>query len=67
MQQSKFLESNTKFSFNNHRASEGFGEDKFTKWTNNNFYRTSYNDMAVKVSLPRPASLLINHVCRARR
>ena len=49
MQQSKFLESNTKFSFRNHRATEEFHENTFAKWSNNNFYRTSYNDMGVKV------------------
>ena len=54
MQVSKFLESNTKFSFNNHRATHQYGEDTFTRWTNKNFYRTSYNDMAVKVSSASP-------------
>ena len=56
MQQSKFLESNTKFSFQNHRATAQFGENTFTKWTDKNFYRTSYNDMgdtAGKVSKVR--------------
>lgn len=51
MQQSKFLESKTKFSFANHRATQKFEEDVFAKWSNNNFYRTSYNDMSVKVSI----------------
>ena len=49
MQVSKFLESNTKFSFANHRAGERVMEQTFTSWTDKNFYRTSYNDMAVKV------------------
>ena len=53
MQRSKFLESNTKFSFNNHRATSQFGEDKFAKWSNHNFYRTSTNDMSAKVSRHR--------------
>lgn len=52
MQQSKFLESKTKFSFNNHRASDKFSENQFFSWSNNNFYRTSYNDMTEKVSRP---------------
>ena len=52
MQKSKFLESNTKFSFNNHRATDKFGEDTFAKWSNNNFYRTSTGDMSNKVSCP---------------
>ena len=54
MQRSKFLESNTKFSFNNHRATDKFGENTFAKWSNNNFYRTSTGDMSSKVSLPLP-------------
>ena len=60
MQQSRFLESNTKFSFKNHRATQKFGEDIFSQWSNNNFYRTSYNDMGVKVSVKRdqPGRLL---------
>ena len=49
MQQSKFLESNTKFSFNNHRATKQNDENKFASWSNNNFYRTSTNDMSAKV------------------
>lgn len=49
--QSKFLESNTKFSFNNPKGSKKFGEQEFFNWSNNHFYRTSYNDMASKVSL----------------
>ena len=49
MQVSKFLESNTKFSFKNHRATENFEENTFAKWSNNNFYRTSTQDMSCKV------------------
>ena len=49
--QSKFLESNTKYSFANHKQGQQFGENEFFSWTNNNFYRTSYNDMSSKVSL----------------
>lgn len=52
MQVSKFLDSNTKFSFKNHRATEKFGEDTFAKWSNTNFYRTSYGDMDTKRSPP---------------
>ena len=57
MQQSRFLESKTKFSFNNHRAqtASNFKEDSFARWSNNNFYRTSYNDMSVKVCLTSQA------------
>lgn len=50
MQQSRFLESNTKFSFKNHRATAKFGEEGFSKWSNQNFYRTSTHDMTAKVS-----------------
>ena len=46
---SKWLESKTKTSFHNHRAQSANHERSFTAWTNNNFYRTSYNDMTVKV------------------
>ena len=46
---SKWLESKTKTSFHNHRAQSANNERSFTAWTNNNFYRTSYNDMTVKV------------------
>ena len=49
--QSKFLESNTKFSFNNPKGGKKFGEGEFFNWSNNHFYRTSYNDMASKVSI----------------
>ena len=52
MQVSKYLESNTKFSFNNHKATNKFGEEEFFKWSSKNFYRTSYNDMAAKVTAP---------------
>ena len=47
MQQSRFLESKTKFAFNNHRSKSQYSEDTFSKWSNTNFYRTSYNDMGV--------------------
>jgi len=30
---------------------EPIREDNFVRWTNNNFYRTSYSDMNSKVSL----------------
>jgi len=50
---SRFLESKTKFSFTNHRAAANNAmpvvEDVFSKWSNNNFYRTSYHDMSIKV------------------
>lgn len=49
---SRFLESKTKFSFANHRATgsaKPVTEDVFSKWSNNNFYRTSYHDMYTKV------------------
>ena len=46
---SKWLESKSKTSFHNQRAQSANHERSFTAWTNNNFYRTSYNDMTVKV------------------
>lgn len=50
MQQSKFLESNTKFNINNPKSGRRFTEDQFFQWSSNNFYRTSYNDMRSRVS-----------------
>ena len=41
----------TKFSFGSHRKTQTtINEADFFKWTNGNMYRTSYNDMAKKVS-----------------
>ena len=40
-----------KFTFNSHRKSNSIAETNFFKWTNNNMYRTSYNDMKNKVSI----------------
>lgn len=56
MQQSKFLESNTKFSFNNHRGTKQYNENEFASWSNNNFYRTSYHDMSEKVTITLTSS-----------
>jgi hypothetical protein len=48
------LESTTKFAIKNPRSTRIFEEKEFFNWSNNNFYRTSYNDMGdvkTKVSL----------------
>ena len=39
-----------KFTFGSHKKSSSICEPTFFKWTNNNMYRTSYNDMSKKVS-----------------
>ena len=44
-----FLESKTKFHMSNHKVGQVFTEDQFFKWSNDNFYRTSTNDMSAKV------------------
>jgi len=56
--QSKFLESNTKFSFNNPKGGKKFGEGEFFNWSNNHFYRTSYNDMASKSPTRKQAAVV---------
>ena len=40
-----------KFNFNSHRKSSSIAESNFFKWTSGNMYRTSYHDMAKKVSI----------------
>ena len=53
MSVSRFLESKTKTVFHNPRIQQGkFNENTFAAWSNKNFYRTSYNDMSVKVWKP---------------
>lgn len=39
------LEHKNKFSIDNHKRGKAIPEQKFFKWSNANFYRTSYNDM----------------------
>mmetsp|Transcript_44592 Transcript_44592/g.59166 ORF Transcript_44592/g.59166 Transcript_44592/m.59166 type:complete len:96 (-) Transcript_44592:788-1075(-) len=58
MQQSKFLESKTRYGFGNHRAQTAVTEKSFTRWSNNNFYRTSYNDMTVKTPTSRQSAVI---------
>lgn len=48
---STILESKTKFHMSNPKCNEGFNESQFFKWSENNFYRTSTNDMSSKVSV----------------
>jgi hypothetical protein len=48
------LESHTKFSIKNPRGTRIFEEREFFNWTNNNFYRTSYNDMG-HIEAKKPA------------
>lgn len=57
---SRFLESKTKFSFHNHRAADGSKtrEDSFARWSNSNFYRTSYNDMGNKKPCTRQSAVI---------
>jgi len=43
-------QSKDKFTFTEHRKTSSIGDNGFFKWTSNNMYRTSYNDMAKKVS-----------------
>ena len=43
-------ETKTKFAFSNYKAPETIKEPEFFKWTSGNMYRTSYNDMANRVS-----------------
>ena len=61
-----FLESKTKLSsaYTGPRAKTAGIERTLTSWSNNNFYRTSYNDMSVKVRVQmlRLRNLLINFV-----
>ena len=40
-----------KFTFGSHKKSSSICEPTFFKWTNNNMYRTSYNDMSKTVSI----------------
>ena len=55
-----FLESKTKFGFSNPKLQTGnITENSFSLWSNVNFYRTSYNDMTVKVSPPLLLLLLL--------
>lgn len=44
------LEFKNKFSIENPKKAANIPESGFFKWTNQNFYRTSYNDMTVPVS-----------------
>jgi len=48
------LESTTKFSIKNPRGTRIFEEKEFFNWSNNNFYRTSYNDMG-HIQTKKPA------------
>ena len=47
-----------KFDFSSHRKSSTITENEFFKWTSGNMYRTSYNDMANKVSPPMPLTII---------
>lgn len=42
------LEQNTKFKIENPKQSQKYVEQQFFKWSNSNFYRTSYHDMRDK-------------------
>lgn len=43
------LEYKNKFTIDNPRKASPIGEQQFFRWTNKNFYRTSYHDMGTKV------------------
>ena len=45
------LEYKNKFSIDNPNRGSTVSEGTFFRWTNQNFYRTSYNDMKSPVSL----------------
>lgn len=45
------LEYKNKFTIDNPKKANPIGEQQFFRWTNKNFYRTSYNDMRVKVDI----------------
>lgn len=53
-QQSAYLNSKTKFHMSNPKAESPYNEQQFFKWSNDNFYRTSTNDMSQKVRTPPP-------------
>lgn len=44
------LDSKNKFNIDNHKRGVNMDEKKFFRWSNNNFYRTSYSDMRSPVS-----------------
>lgn len=45
------LETRNKFTMSNPKAGMAFTQDSFFKWSDNNFYRTSSNDMSAEVRL----------------
>ena len=45
------LESKTKFNVTNAKANDKYCEKQFFKWSDDNLYRTSTNDMSAKVCL----------------
>lgn len=44
------LDFKNKFSVDNPKRGHTVAESRFFRWSNNNFYRTSYNDMRSPVS-----------------
>ena len=44
-----FIEQKNRFTCTNVKAKPVFTEDQFFRWTDTNFFRTSYNDMTSKV------------------
>ena len=44
------LESRSKLNITSPNKDKFFSPDRFYDWSNNNMYRTSYNDMSMKVS-----------------
>ena len=43
------LETRNKFTMSNPKANQAFTQDSFFKWSEDNFYRTSTNDMSAEV------------------
>ena len=47
------IEQNTKYHITNPKQEKKYVEDQFFKWSNSNFYRTSYHDMGTKSPAPK--------------
>jgi hypothetical protein len=52
-------ETKNKFQFSNFKKNDSIAEPEFFKWTSGNMYRTSYNDMANRVSKEQSAHLIL--------
>lgn len=52
------LDSKTKFHMSNHRAGEQYQEGQFFKWSEDNLYRTSTNDMSAKTPVEKKSTVI---------